>query len=149
MHLWLFLDTNLTNLIEINKLEFISTKHFFTIFNKENYWQNSEEDRLFVNFLVIRIFSISNGYSKASTTSAEWKTYTDINGKFTVDYPTDWNIDPRENRFETKDVIFSLFDEGNSVNLGIVTTDTPTNLILKNMEKTLSLNGVPLEIILD
>lgn len=59
------------------------------------------------------------------------------------------NIDPRENRFETKDVILSLFDEGNSVNLGIVTTDTPTNLILKNMEKTLSLNGVPLEIILD
>jgi hypothetical protein len=79
-------------------------------------------------FLVIGIFSISNDYSKASTTSAEWKTYTDINGKFTVDYPTDWNIDPRENRFETKDVIFSLFDEGNSVNLGIVTTDTPTNL---------------------
>ena len=70
------------------------------------------------------IVFISNGYSKGSTTSAECKTYTDINGKFTIDYPTDWNIEPRENRFDTKDVIFSLPDEGNSVNLGIVTRDT-------------------------
>jgi len=86
-------------------------------------------------FLVIVIVCISNGYSKGSTTSAEWKTYTDINGKFTIDYPTDWNIEPRENRFDTKDVIFSLPDEGNSVNLGIVTTETPTNVAIEEYGK--------------
>jgi hypothetical protein len=86
-------------------------------------------------FLVIVIVFISNGYSKSSTTSAEWKTYTDINDKFTIDYPTDWNIEPRENRFDTKDVIFSLPDEGNSVNLGIVTTETPTKLDIEEYGK--------------
>ena len=65
-------------------------------------------------FLVIAIVFISNGYSKGSTTSVK-KIYTDINGKFTIDYPTDWNIEPRENRFDTKDVIFSLPDEGISL----------------------------------
>ena len=76
-------------------------------------------------FLVIGIFfSISNGYITGSTTSVEWKTYIDLNDKFTVDYPTDWTFEPRENRFDTKDVIFSLLDEGNYVNLGIVTTET-------------------------
>ena len=83
-------------------------------------------------FLVIGIFfSISNGYSHGFATSTEWRTYIDLNDKFTIDYPTNWNFEPRENRFDAKDAIFSLLDEGNYVNLGMVTTEIPKTIVIE------------------
>ena len=67
------------------------------------------------------ICSITNVYGQGSNTT-QWKTYTDTEGKFTVGYPPNWEVEPRENRFDTKDVEFSILDEGNSVHLAIATT---------------------------
>jgi hypothetical protein len=86
---------------------------------------------------IILSISYANG-QKNETNTIEWKTYTDPEGKFTVKYPYDWNIEPRENRFDTKDVEFSIIDGGNSVHLGIVTTETPEGLDIEDGEETIS-----------
>src|SRR5829696_8925183 len=80
------------------------------------------------------ICSISNIYGQGSNTT-QWKTYTDTQGKFTVDYPPNWEVEPRENRFDTKDVEFSILDEGNSVQFAITTTkDMPEGVDVEDGE---------------
>lgn len=51
---------------------------------------------------LLAIFFVSNIYAQI----AEWKTYTDPDKGFTIDYPSDWKVQPNENRFETGDVDF-------------------------------------------
>ena len=46
-------------------------------------------------------------------------TYRDPQGKFSVDYPSDWIVKPRQNRFEQFDVTF--VSPGSSVSNGVVT----------------------------
>ena len=100
------------------------------------YWCRHMKYYFISILLVLVIFSLGNAHSQKSTT--EWKIYTDPQGKFTVKYPSNWNIEPRENRFDTKDVEFSIMDEGNSVHLGIVTTQTPEGLNIEEGEDVIS-----------
>ena len=39
--------------------------------------------------------------------SIQWKNYTDPEGKLNLQYPSDWNIEPKKNRFDTKDLELS------------------------------------------
>ena len=83
------------------------------------------------------ILSISNAYGQNSITS-KWKTFSEPDGRFTVNYPIGWNIEPRENRFDTKDVEFSILHEGNSVHLVIVTTETPDGINVEDGENIIT-----------
>ena len=49
----------------------------------------------------------------------EWLTYNDPEDKFSLEYPTDWELESKENRFDIKDFIVSTKDEGNSVSIGM------------------------------
>lgn len=72
------------------------------------------------------IISISYTYGQNNeTNSIQMKTYTHPDNKFSVDYPSKWKLEPRENIFDTKDVEFSTIDKenGNSVHLAIITTE--------------------------
>ena len=52
------------------------------------------------------------------------KTYTDPEGEYTIDYPSNWNLNPKESRFDEKELELNTIDDtGNSVHILIKTMD--------------------------
>ena len=52
--------------------------------------------------------------------NAEWKTYTDPDEKYSISYPPEWKLVPKENRFDDKNFELSTIDAGASIHILMV-----------------------------
>jgi len=97
---------------------------------------------IFLVSIIISSISYNNIYAQdQSKESIQWKTYTDPQSKFSIDYPSDWLVEPKQNRFDPVDVKFikketvTLNDE-NSVeqNAAMFGITYGTNLDMSNID---------------
>lgn len=76
--------------------------------------------------LILSISYANGQQNETETNIIQWKTYSDPDGEYTIDYPSNWNLNPKENRFDEKELELNTIDEsGNSVHIGIKTMDQP------------------------
>lgn len=52
----------------------------------------------------------------------EWSTWVDPDKQFNLQYPSNWTVTPRENRFEDQDVLFNIDENSTILTINVYNT---------------------------
>jgi hypothetical protein len=93
---------------------------------------------VFVVISISLIFIFLVNIPSAFAQKDQWLNWNDPDNQFTLQYPSNWTITPRDNRFEEEDVLFHI--DGNSTTLDINVYNTSDTDIRVPMERSVEAN---------